>query len=194
VAEANGNRGQRPFCTNEPAWKLELEFLRNVKAAFLPSEMFTVTNLTVPADGIAIQFTNTFTLQGKGFELCAIAGPGRYVYSNTVVTIAEPPAAGQGETTRISDTYQGATPINTFDVHRKNPHLALAAPLLAGEERLLLRARGPDGVVLKLAPGSSSGRVWLFTLSGVTNAGPFDLDVIVHRPRRAEFLVKPPGR
>lgn len=207
VSEATGNRGQRPFCTNEPAWKLEVEFLRGVKATFLPSEMFTVTNLTVPAEGVAIQFMNAYTLQGKQFALCAIAGPGHYVYSNTVVTLAEPPIVRpraeppvvgplvrQDEETYISNTYQGATPIHTIEVRRKTPHVALAVPALAGEERLLLRARGPNGVALKLAPGPSSALVWLFTLSGVTNAGPFDLDVIVHRPRRAEFIVKPPGK
>jgi len=194
VSEATGNRGHRPFCSNEPAWKLEVEFLRNVKAAFLPSEMFTITNLNVPASGVAVPLTNTFSLQGKQFALCAIAGPGHYVYSNTVVTLAERPVAGQGETSHSSTTYQGATPIYTFDVRRAKTHVALDVPPLAGEERLLLRARGPAGVAHKLVPGHSFGRLWHFTLSGVTNAGPFDLDVIVHRVRRAEFIVKPPGK
>ncbi len=196
VADATGNRDSRSFCTNEPAWKLEAEFLRSVQATFLPSEMFTVTNLTVPVDGVAIQFTNAFTLQGKQFALCAIAGPGHYVYSNTVVTLdkpwvitlAERPDPSQGETTGSDYT------IHTVDARRKTPHVTLAVPALAAEERLLLRARGPDGVAFKLALGPSSDRVWFFNLSSVTNAGPFDLDVIVHRVRRAEFIVKPPGK
>jgi hypothetical protein len=202
VAEANGNRGLRPFCTNEPAWKLEVEFLHNEKAAFLPSEMSTVTNLTAPADGVAIPFTYAFTLQGKQFALFAIAGPGRYVYSNTVVTLVKPwvvtlaegsdPA--KGEATHSSTTYQGATPIHTYDVRRKEPHVALTVPPLAEEERLLVRVRYLDGFVRKLEPGTSTDRLRLFTLSAVTNTGPFDLDVIVHRVRRAEFMVKPPGK
>jgi len=207
VTEATGNRGQSPFCTNEAAWKLEVEFLRNVKAAFLPTEMFTVTNLTVPAGGVAVLLTNTFSLQGKQLEMRALAGSGHFVYSNTVVTIAEPPVAGQGESIHTSTTYQGATPIHRLDVRRAEPHVALVVPPLAAGERLLVRARSVDGVAQrllpgpsstgmrhKLVPGPSSGGLSLFTLSGFTNAEPFDLDVIVHRPRRAEFLVKPPGK
>lgn len=196
VSEATGNRGQRPCCTNEAAWKLEVEFLHNVKAAFLPTEMFTVTNLSVPASGEAVPLTNSFSLQGKQFELCALAGPGHYVYSNIVVTLAEPPLAGQREGSHDSTSYQGATPIHTFDVRLYQPHVALTVPIFGDDARLLVRARYRDGVAHKLVPGPSpsSYRLRLFTLSGVTNAGPFDLDVIVHHVRRAEFMVKPPGK
>jgi hypothetical protein len=194
VSEATGNRGQRPFCTNEPAWKLEVEFLRNVKSEFLPSEMFTITNLNVPASGVAVQLTNTFSLQGKPFALCAIAGPGGFVYSNNVLTAAEPPLSIQGESSHSSISYQGATSIHTYSVRRSAPHLALVVPPLDGEDRLLLRARGPAGVACKLEPGHSAAYLWTFTLSGVATTGPFDLDVILQRPRHAEFIVKPPGK
>lgn len=194
VSEATGNRGQRPFCTNEPAWKLEVEFLRNVKAKFLPSEMFTITNLSVPASGVAVQLTNTFSLKGKPFALCAIAGAGRFVYSNNVVTAAEPPLAIQSESSSSAIIYLSGTPIHTYTVGRSAPHLSLVVPPLGEEDRILLRARGPAGVACKLVPGHSAAYLWTFTLVGFANPGPFDLDVILQSPRRAEFLVKPPGK
>jgi hypothetical protein len=189
VAEATGNRGQQPYCTNEPAWKFGFRFLRNVKASFLPTEMFTVTNLVLPGPGAAVPLTNAFSLEGRQFEMRALAGPGHYVYSNTVVTLAEPMLAGQSE----SSTYQRATPNYQFDVRRKEPHVVLMLPTLEGEERFMLRARFRNGAVHKLVPGPKSARLSLFTFYGVTNAGPFDLDVIVQRVRAVEFFVKPPG-
>lgn len=193
VSEATGNRGLHPFCTNESAWKLDVEFVRNAEAEFLPSELFTITNLTAPASGVAVVLTNTFSIQGKPFALCAIAGPGQFVYSNSVLTTAKPPLNGKGETSHCSTTYQGATPIETISVHRSTPHLALVVPPLTGDERLLLRVRAA-GVARKLALGPSYSSVSTFPLSGVANPGPFDLDVIVQRVRRAEFMVKPPGK
>jgi hypothetical protein len=194
VAEANGNQGQRPFCTNESAWKLEVEFLRNAKAAFLPTEVFTISNLTVPPDGTAVALTNEFSVQGKQLALCSVAGGGHFLYSNTMVTLAEPLRAGQGESSQAFNSFQGATPVYQLDVSGKEPHVALTAPSLSKEERLLVRVRFPDGDARGLFHGPGSGSVWVFPLSRITNSGPFALDVIVHRVRNAEFLVKPPGK
>jgi hypothetical protein len=197
VSEATGNRGQRPFCTNEPAWKLEVEFVRNEQASFLPSELYTITNLTVPAGGVAIQYTNEFVIQGSRLALCALTGPGRYRFSNTVVTLSEPLAPGQEETTMSSSGYQGTTRYFSFELCSYVSQVSLDVSSLLGVQtgaqdlRLLLRARGPDGVVHRLERRHTFGRLWLFTLTGVTNGQSFDLDVIVHRPRRAEFLVTP---
>jgi hypothetical protein len=198
-ADATGNSGYDPFCTNEPAWRITGNFFRNQKAEFSPDEIFAVTNVPVPSPGLGNSLMAFGVAQGMRIELMNIAGAGRYTYSNGVIVASEPLSRDQidsstssSDRSSVSSYSSGGVRVEKLEIERGSPYLVLRMGRLADDLRLLVRGQDERG---RLVTGDVTGSVNDKTLVRLTipeGARRLNLQIIVHRGVIEEFVVVPP--
>jgi len=202
--DATGNSHPTRLCTNEPAWKLEMEFYRNEKARFAAREVWALTNLPAPTTQQLHTLNVTGVVNGIRFELFSIAGPGSFIFSNGVPV---PPQSvvvtGSSSTYSSSDmdgtaraqsaTVSGKT-IHQLDITRKGSWLMGRVGDFKEGSRFLLRGRDERGRTFSTEAVSQIQDYRIVPLAIPEGAQRIDLEFIVHDTRKEEFLVKPPSR
>jgi hypothetical protein len=75
ICDVSGNRIQGGrLCTNDSAWKIEVDFFRKSRAEFRADEIWVITNVPVPKAGEIIALKRTNTLQGCRVAVGSLKG------------------------------------------------------------------------------------------------------------------------
>jgi len=190
LMDATGNAAWNVLCTNEPAWKITAKFYRVASASFDESEIWRLPKVRAPGDGEGITLDRSNSIGGVQIRVLAFAGAGTHTISNGVFLSSSADAIGeQWNINRLSSK-------NGFYIRGTISHAAPALVLetkgLAGDDRLLVRAKDAMGRIIIADQHASLYGVsgWGFHPSAA--AEEVELELLLNRPRYAEFIVKPP--
>lgn len=183
VCDSSGNRSFfNTLCTNESAWKIEANFFRKAHAEFRRDEIWTLTNIAIPAPGAMVRLHRTNIIQGCVVAVESLWGPG-YV---------EP--GRSGEVRRVPPD---ARPASTTPAA---PALFIWSRHWNSEMKILIRARDDSGRKLvthayedspigySVHAGNWRQRLDIQTLA---DSKFLNVEVLVQKATKVEFFVDP---
>ena len=75
ICDSSGNRTQGGrLCTNDSAWKIQVDFFRKARAEFRPDEIWLITNVPVPKASEIIALNRTNTVQDCHVAIGSLKG------------------------------------------------------------------------------------------------------------------------
>ncbi len=197
ISDATGNRGAVFFCRLEPVLKVEATLSRTAEAAFDQSEIWRIEHLTVPESGATTPVRKSRQISQALLEVLAVAGAGRYVWSNDVCIAARALDPSDRSPSRSGEEGGSGYRIDTYSVPQ--PHVVLKILDWQGTERITLRGQDDQGrsfigSTLREFPGTPKRTNDLRTCEFDLPEGAkfINLEFIVHHPITVEFFVKPP--
>jgi hypothetical protein len=185
-----GNTSWNLLCTNEPAWKVSVQLYRTAEAKFAEEEIWRLPKVRVPKAGEGLTMRRETNLNGVALSVAAFAGTGTHVVSNGIFIRSNPIVAGS--TWSTSSGSENGVPYEITTTARKTPFLWVRVSGLKQNERVLVRAREEAGTVFAADNTGSSGNLHLFAFKQPIEVDEVDLELIVNKPRTAEFIVQPP--
>ena len=197
LTDVTGNRsndlqGLSPF---EPAWKLSLVFRRNAEAEFSEEEIWRTKLFALPAPLTAEKLALKNSVSGIDIaaQFLSSAGTTRIEGDSiTVTTTSIPPGRGTSEE---SGTLHGRA---YRAIHSGLPFLELTHSILDDETELQITVRDQIGNVISVPTGSwslvSGQSTRIIQLEPKPESSEIQLEFIVNRGRKFEFLVAPPTK
>jgi hypothetical protein len=200
LSDSTGNNCSGSECVlapTESAWKLHLRLWRGADARFGTEETWHAGAYPIPPRGSVQRIDRGQVVNGARLQLVALAGPGRFRYTNGVPGAI--PGAGVRTLPQGSYSFGGGTTVNgattttTQDVEAGSWHVAIRAPQLAEAQRLSLRCEDERGRITTPRIAGSSGDLSFYLFDPAPDARRLKLSLFVHTPRQAEFLIQPPA-
>ena len=186
LEDSSGNSGQY-LCRKLPAWKWRATFHRTPDAPFVPREIVTLTNITLPLSGQISSNAVRATIAGVAITNLTVAGPGRIELSNNVLVVSLPWRAGMSKGHGSGGSFRYTT------IWRSSDKISLLLPRLPipQNSKLIVRARR-NGQIVGTASDSGATHDLLFADFSTPNpAGVVDLDFILDPGHSFDFLVPP---
>jgi hypothetical protein len=128
-------------------------------------------------------------MAGIFLELIALCGPGEFSFSNRVcVSSAEWATHWQGESSSVSSSNGRAD----ISFRQKEPTLLLKIDGLKRSQDLLLRLRDEQGRTVAADFRGRGDQYYRYQVKVPKGAGKVDLEAILQKPPRIEYIVEPP--
>lgn len=195
IEDATGNKTTATgysLCTNEPAWKMETSFYREISSQFNSNEQWTLQSVPIPVAGDAkvLDFTNV--IQGVEIRLCALSGAGSVTYSNGIpVSVKVADFKGSGGSISLSSRHSGGRSHSEITAKTGKPQVVVRINGLAGDQRFDFWAMDNKGNQSGSRQGSA-GNYQIFALNYPETTRTVDLHFVVQKKRVVDFLLQPP--
>jgi hypothetical protein len=177
---------------DEAAWKLKIKLWPGGKVIPDPAHEMKVDHLLLAEAKTAITTPAKRTIDGAAAEFVAVGGTGKVVYTD----LAPPGNANSsyagnfgGENFLVEVRSDRGSATTTVDC--KRPHLLARVTGLDPDQRLAVRVSDEEGRALPTQQIQVSHQTIVF-FQPATDTKTIDVELIVERPRKVEFFVKPP--
>ena len=201
--DATGNHNYQSLCTNESAWRLEADFRRTPEAVFAPEEIWSVSNLPVLRSNEMVLTNLAGGVLGVDVKLFALAGPGSYTLTNGVLA---PPGTtlnvsfnrsssgggGNDKWSYKSSGGYGSPKVDQFDIKQVKHFLMIDEEMHDANLSLLVRGKDDQGRAVEVGQTGYHDRRAIITLKLAPDAQRMDLEFIMNRARKIEFIAAPP--